>query len=235
MGEFGFQPKRITLMSGKLTLDPAIVAMMSKLEADMATRKILADMLQPNWRLLLPDFQSMLASPPPNLLTMPSPPSGVPVPYPNMYGPATPPRAGELSEVAGAIYKLPAIQGLVTRAHDEGLRQVRVLQREWETAPISEKVVMVTMTTLVVGAFITPIVANQKTRDLAFGFIKGRDLSVPGVDGLSFTILDRGGAITVPLGVPGLSGSARLQLPNSAAPSYEATITFDVMEFIKSR
>ena len=64
---------------------------------------------------------------------------------------------------------------------------------------------------------------------------KGRDLSVPGVDGLSFKILDRGGAVTAPLGVPGLSGSARLQLPNSEAPSYAATITFDVMEFIKSR
>ena len=64
---------------------------------------------------------------------------------------------------------------------------------------------------------------------------KGRDLSVPGVDGLSFKILDRGGAIAAPLGVPGLSGAARLQLPNSAAASYAATITFDVMEFIKSR
>ena len=64
---------------------------------------------------------------------------------------------------------------------------------------------------------------------------KGRDLSVPGVDGLSFKILDRGGAVTAPLGVPGLSGSARLQLPNSEAPSYEATITFAAMEFIKSR
>ena len=64
---------------------------------------------------------------------------------------------------------------------------------------------------------------------------RGHDLSVPGVDGLSFKILDRGGAVTAPLGVPGLSGSARLQLPNSAALGYEATITFDVMEFIKSR
>jgi len=222
-------------MSGKLTLDPAIIAMMAKLEADMVTRRILADMLQPNWRFLLPDFQSMLSSPPTNLFTLPSPPPGVPVPYPNMSGAVTPPRAGELSKVAGAIYKLPPVQGLLARALDEGLRQVRVLKREWETAPVSEKVVMVTMTTLVVGGLITPIVANQKTRDLAFGFIKGRELSVPGVDGLSFTILDRGGAITAPLGIHGLSGSARLQLPNSAAPSYEATITFDVMEFIKSR
>ena len=64
---------------------------------------------------------------------------------------------------------------------------------------------------------------------------KGHDLSVPGVDGLSFKILERGGAVTAPLGMPGLLDSARLQLPNSEAPSYEATITFDVMEFIKSR
>ena len=63
----------------------------------------------------------------------------------------------------------------------------------------------------------------------------GHGLSVPGVDGLSFKTLDRGAAITAPLRVPGLSEAARLQLPNSAAPGYAATITFDVMEFIKSR
>lgn len=232
MGDYGYKPKYGTLFTGRLTLDPAIVTMMADIEAQMVGRRILADMLKPNWQLILPTFQSILLAPPP--LSTPAPPLGVPIPYPNAAGPTTP-RAGELSDIAGAVYKLPAVQGIVTRAHDEGLRQVRLLRREWEAAPVSERVVMVTMTTLVAGAFITSIVANQKTRDLAFGFIKGRDLSVPGVDGLSFQILDRGGGFTTPLGLPGLSGSARLQFPNSAAPSYEATITFDVMQFLKSR
>lgn len=145
------------------------------------------------------------------------------------------PRAGELSDVAGAIYKLPAVQGLLTRAHDEGLSQVRLLRREWEIAPTSNRIIMVSMATIFAGGLIAPIIANQQTRDMAFGFIKGRDIPIPGVNGLSFQILDRGGSITTPLGIPGLSGRARLQLPNSAAPSYEATINFDVMEFIRSR
>jgi hypothetical protein len=94
---------------------------------------------------------------------------------------------------------------------------------------------MVTMATIMAGSLITPIIANQQTRDLAFGMIKGRDIPVPGVDGLSFQILDRGGAVNAPLGIPGLTGHGRLQFPNSAAPSYELTLNFDVVEFVRSR
>lgn len=233
MGEFGFQP-RVRLLDAHLTLDPQIIDMMSEIEAQMAARRILADMMRPSWHLVLPTFQSILSTPQPNVFAGPAPPAGVPAAYPNA-GLVGPPRAGDLSDVAKAIYAMPAVQGLVERAHDEGLRQVRLLRVEWETAPVSERVVMVTMATVFAGALITPIIANQQTRDLAFGLIKGRDIPIPGVGGLSFQILDGGGSITTPLGVPGLTGSARLQFPNSAGPSYEATITFDVMAFLRSR
>lgn len=233
MGEFGYRPTRIRLLDAQLTLDPDIVAMMADIEAQMAARRIIGEMLRPNWRLMLPDFQSMLASPPPNFLATPPPVAGG-MTFPRGAGPALP-RAGELSDITGAVYQLPAVQGLITRAHDEGLRQVRLLRSEWDTASTGERVTMVTMATIFAGALITPIVANQRTRDLAFGLIKERDIPVPGIDGLSFQILDRGGSITTPLGIPGLSGHARLQFPNSAAPSYEATINFDLMEFVRSR
>ncbi len=233
MGEFGYQP-RIRLLDGHLTLDPQIISMIQEIEAHMVARRILADMMRPNWNLILPTFQSILSTPQPNIFAMPVPPAGIPAPYPNAAGPVVP-RAVELSDIAGAIYQLPAVQGLLTRAHDEGLRQVRLLRTEWERAPVSERIVMVTMTAAFAGALITPVIANQPTRDLAFGLIKGHDIPIPGVGGLSFQILDAGGSITAPLGIPGLSGRARLQLPNSAAPSYEATITFDVMAFLRSR
>lgn len=232
MGEFGYRPTRIRLLDAQLTLDPDIVAMMSDIEAQMAARRILGDMLQPNWHLMLPDFQSMLTSSP-NIFATPPPVAGVTT-FPRGAGPDVP-RAGEVSDITRAVYQLPAVQGLVTRAHDEGLRQLRLLRREWDSASTGERITMVTMATIFTGALITPIVANQQTRDLAFGLIKGRDIPVPGVDGLSFQILDRGGSVTAPLVVPGLSASARLQFPNSAAPSYEATINFDVMEFVRSR
>jgi hypothetical protein len=88
----------------------------------------------------------------------------------------------------------------------------------------------------VVGSSIGIILANQPTRQAAFDFIKGRDIPIPGVDGLSFQILDRGGSITAPLGVPGLSGTARLQFPGDPThPNYNVMINFDVLEFLRSR
>jgi len=236
MGDFqlSYRPRQIRLLDQRLTLDPDIIRMMGEIEAQMAARRIISDMLRPNWNLVLPDFQSILNAAPADLFRPPpSPPTSVWA-VPRGAGPTTP-RAGELSDVTGAIYKLPVVQGLVERAHDEGFRQLRLLRSDWNNASTGERITMVTMATVVAGAFITPIIANQQTRDLAFGLIKDRDISVPGVTGLSFRLLDRGGGFTAPLGVPGLTGSARLQFPNSAAPNYEMSINFDLMEFIRSR
>ncbi len=95
---------------------------------------------------------------------------------------------------------------------------------------------MVTMTGIVLGSTIGIILANQPTRQAAFDLIKGRDIPIPGVDGLSFQILDRGGSVTVPLGVPGLSGTARLQFPGAPNdPNYSVMVNFDVMEFLRRR
>lgn len=234
MGDFGYKPQNIRLMDTKLTLDPDIVRMMGELEAQMAARRILMDILNPNWSLVLPDFQSILNTPSKDLFKSPAP-----TPPPSQWskpgaGPDKP-RPGDLSDVTKALYQLPAVQGLMTRAHDEGLRQVRLLKTEWDTAPVSDKVIMVSMATVFAGSLITPIVANQKTRLLAFDLIKGRDIPVPGIDGLSFKVLDKGLGVTTPLGVPGLSASTQFQVPNTGSPSYEFKVNFDVMAFIKSR
>ena len=95
---------------------------------------------------------------------------------------------------------------------------------------------MVSMTGIVVGSRIGIILANQPARHAAFNLIKGRDIPIPGVDGLSFQILDQGDSITAPLGVPGLSGTARLQFPGAADhPDYDVTIKLDVLELLRPR
>jgi len=234
MGDFGYQP-RIRLFDQHLTLDPDIVRMMGEIEAQMAARSILSDMLRPNWSLLLSDFQSIVNTPASDIFRTPTPSQPASVwTSPRGAGPATP-RAGEVSDVMGAVYQLQAVQRLVGLAHDEGHRQLRVLRSEWGNGSTGNRIAMVTMSALVAGGMIAPIIANQQTRDLALGLIKGRDIPVPGVDGLSFQILDRGGAVTTPLGIPGLTGSARLQFPNSSSPNYEVMINFDVMQFLRSR
>ena len=229
--EFGYRPPRIRLLDEELHLDPDIVRMIQEIEGRMAARQLITQWLRPNWQLLAPTWQSMLTQP--NLFPAtpqrPSTPQYVPG-----AGPATP-RAGELSDITHAVYQLPAVQRLVSQAHDEGLRQLRLLRTEWDSSTPADRAVAITMTTLVVGSSITIIVANQQTRQMAFDLIKGRDIPIPGVDGLSFQILERGGSVTTPLGVPGLSGSARLQVPASGRPDCEFTVKFDVMEFLRSQ
>ncbi len=221
-----YRPARIRLLDGQLQLDPETVRIIREIEARMTARQMVNLWLRPDWHSLVPTWQSMLTQPAPT--RQPSAMQFVPG-----AGPETP-RPGEFSDVAKAVYQLPVVQNIMLQAHDEGLRQLRLLGDDWERATPGQRVAMVSMSTIVVGSSLTFILANRQTRLMAFDLIKGRDIPIPGVNGLSFQILDRGGAVTAPLGVAGLSGSARMQFPSGTAPDYEFTVNFDVMEFIRS-
>src|ERR1043165_10107722 len=97
---------------------------------------------------MLPDFPSIALAPRPNIFSTPTPDNSAPAE--RVPGPVTP-HPGELSDVTSAIYQLPAVQQVVTRAHDEGMRQLGVLRREWNTAPRGQQVAMVTMATVFAG------------------------------------------------------------------------------------
>ena len=226
MDGFGYRPRRLRLLDQELHLDPDIQRLARELEAQMAARQIVGLWLRPDWNMLLPAWRTIMLQP----LPRPAGPTFTPG-----AGPDTP-RPAELSDLTAAVYQIPAVQRLVEQAHDEGLRRLRLLRADWDRASPGERAVMVTMTSIVVGSSIGIIMANRPTRQAAFDLIKGRDIPVPGVDGLSFQILDRGGSITAPLGVPGLSGTARLQFPGAPGqPDYNVMINLDVLEFLRSR
>lgn len=220
---FGYRPPRFHLLDQELHLDPDIQRMARELETRMASRQLVQLWLRPDFTL--PTWQTLMSVP------LPSPEKPLFTPG---AGPSTP-RPGDVSDVTDAIYKLPPVQGLVGQAHDEGLRQLRLLRSEWNRASPGERTVMVTMSSIVVGSSIGIILANQPTRQGAFDLIKGRDIPIPFVDGLSFQILDRGGSLTVPLG-HGFSGTTRLQFPGDAShPDYDVRVNLDVLELLRSR
>jgi hypothetical protein len=221
---FGYRPPRFHLLDQELHLDPDIQRMALELETQMASRQVVGLWLRPDFTL--PAWQ--------NIMSQPLPRPAEPLFTPGA-GPSTP-RPGDFSDVTDAIFQLPPVQSLVERAHDEGLRQLRLLRAEWRRAKPGERAVMVTTSGIVVGSSIGIILANQPTRQAAFDLIKGRNIPVPGVDGLSFQILDHGGSVTAPLGIPGLSGTARLQFPGGPRdPDYEAMIKLDLLELLRSR
>ena len=62
-GDFGYRPPRFRLMNEQLHLDPEITRTIQEIEARMAARQMVNQFLQPDWQLLMPTWQSILARP----------------------------------------------------------------------------------------------------------------------------------------------------------------------------
>ena len=240
MSDIGYRPPRKNPFDGKLGFDPAVTARTKEMSRRLAAGKLVQGVTAPRWRLMKPTFQSMLTQPSPGAFRGSSP-SVFPAltePVP-VKAPWTPdgdaPHAGDLSDVAAAIFALPAVQELARKAAEKGLDDMDAAWRDWLEAPPLKKTGTVALATLVLGGAIYPIISNQKRRDIAFGLIKDQEIPVPGVEGMTFTILDHGGGLSAPLGVPGLSGGGELEFENSKVTSYKVTIKFDLGEFHKAR
>jgi len=237
MTGFGYRPPQYRLLDSKLTLSPETQAFMNRIAAEMAAKAWMDKLMAPDFELSMPVFHEYLLQPPvtltpPGMLWPAATPQSAPKP-PNP-GPSTP-EPGEMKDVAKAIYKLPIVQSIVQRANDEAMKHLRALKVEWGAMPTGEKVIAVSTSVITAAAFITPILANKETRLLAFDFIKGKDIPVPGVTGLSFKILDHGGGASVPLYVPGLKFDGSLQVPPQGPVNFNAMVTWDVTEFWRSR
>ncbi|MDB5661235.1 MAG: hypothetical protein JWS10_3850 [Cypionkella sp.] len=236
MSGFGYQPKPLNLMNEKLTLSPETQAMIADIEAKMAARAWMEAMLAPRWADLIPMLQLSTLRP-----VVVGPVAGAPaawlVPLPAGTGPTAPnpgpatPHAGEAKDVLEAVYKLPIVQKQVGLLQDEAKRQWGVLKGESKVAPTGEKVLMVSSTVVVAGAFIAPILAVRDTRLMAFGLIKDKWLPVPGLDGYKIKLLDEGAGVTVPLPIPGLTVEAESQFLQSGTKPTTIMFQFDLMEF----
>ena len=236
MSGYGYQPKPMNLMPGKLTLSPETLAIIAEIEAKMAARAWMEAMLTPKWEDLAAMFQLATLRP-----VVIGPVAGAPaawmVPLPAGAGPTAPnpgtetPHAGEAKDVLDAIYKLPIVQKQVGLVQDEAKRQWGVFKLEWNAAPTGEKVLMVSSSVVVATAMIAPILAVRDTRLMAFGLIKDKWLPVPGLDGYKIKLLDEGAGVTVPLPVPGLTVEAESQFLQSGTKPTTIMFQFDLMEF----
>ncbi|MES2436157.1 MAG: hypothetical protein V4586_20275 [Pseudomonadota bacterium] len=240
MSGYGYQPKPLNLMTGKLTLSPETQAMIAEIEAKMAAKAWMEAMLAPKWIDLMPTLQLTTLRP-----VVVGPVAGAPaawlVPLPAGAGPTAPnpgpatPHAGEAKDVLDAVYKLEIVQKQVGIVQDEAKRQWGIFKGEWKAAPTGDKALIVTSSVIVAGSFIAPILAVRDTRLFAFGLIKDKWLPVPGLDGYKIKLLDEGAGVTVPLPVPGLTVEAESQFLQSGTKPTTIMFQFDLMEFWKKK
>ena len=248
--EFGYDRKPLTFFPElELKLDPEIERMMMEIEASLFAKMLLERWLEPDFKVLLPHWPDLISAPP-AVPYGPAPPPSVPM-LPPATGPSTAkpptppkppgppgadppkPKPADLSDLAKAIYKTEVVQGLVKKAHDEAWRQLRVLRLEWQQSNTGTKVASVSVAGLVVGGTLTAILANQPTRERAFGLLKNRDIPVPLVPGLSFKYFDNDLPKPSTTYTPG--PPAPLPGPADKPLGQGVIINFDVAEFIRSR
>lgn len=206
---------RYRLFDNKLTLDPDLMAGFSETLARMKTQMAMDAFLRPNWQLFTPDLMSFLKLPPPNLLTLPTPPA-LPA-YKPGEGPDVA-HGADVSDLLDAVSKTSPFQNLSKLAYAEGMRQLFVFEKEWKKSDTYSKIAMVSMGGVVAAGIIGPILYAKPTREMALGLLNGRDIPVPKLDGFKFKLLvpdDKtgkgwGGGATVPLPRGGsVSGSAQ--------------------------
>ena len=234
MGGFGYGWQRppLRLLDEELHLDPKIEAQIRVLQMQQERERLQRLLLQPEfWRFSQWHLNWMLRQP----LPKPSPPV-----VPRGKGPVTP-KPAELGDLAKAVWAVPAIRRGVTQLGDSVTHDFRL---GWSRAGAGEKAAIISTGLVLSGGALLGALANPDSRLQLLTFADGKNIPVPGVDGLSFKLKRRdssisGGGVAFPLGVPGLSGRANFNAGQGSRwlrdAQYDFFLSFDVMEFLRKR
>jgi hypothetical protein len=164
-----------------LTLDPSIEAEMRRLELE----RLLQETLEPKTvRKALADVDLKLVEPPPSLAKDAEiPATGDDPVVPAKAVPETP-READGGDVLEAIAAVPAVDHALTILKtDAGSR----ISRDWGALSGPEKALVVTSGVSIAGGALGGALVHADSRDFLLQQLHGRDIPVPGVDGLSVT------------------------------------------------
>ncbi len=223
--QLGWRPGPISLGDFTLKLDPEIEAQIRVLNARMAAAipAVRPIVLAPPWSMLSPSILNrLLVSPPPARPAAPLVPRGA--------GPSTP-RPAEMGDLLRAVWAVPSIQHAAMGVVD---RVERDLSRGWSRATTAERGLVIGWGAIT-AATLAPLLADADTRMGLLRFLEGKDIPVPGVNGLSLRVGPRGGGGTWNnFLVPGLSIGGGAQ-GSDGGVQWNGRVTFDIAEFLRSR
>jgi hypothetical protein len=212
---------RFSLGDFRLQLDPAIQAEIQALQAGRPAPRLRQLILQPPWSRIQQDRLDRILSQPP--------PPGAPPLVPRGAGPRTA-RAAEVGDLMNALWAVPAM-----RQTAEGLmgRLTLRLRQGWDRAPIGERAVVVSSAAAMSGLALAGVLSNDEARNRAFQLIVGRDIPVPGVDGLSVRFRPRGGQFTASdIAGTGVTVRAGAQQSAGGQMQYDVMLTLDVTRYL---
>jgi len=171
------QPSKSLLTGGPgaLKLDPEIEAKMRAIKFELDIMRLRGSFLKPDFNLLRGiDLGSPItgaAKPPAPLV-------------PRGKGPAKP-RPGKAGDLMSAFMGVPAIKRAVDNIKGKATDKLR---HDWKSLSTGGKVATISTAVLISGSALAGILSHDKARQEALEFIQGKNIPVPGVTGLSFSI-----------------------------------------------
>jgi hypothetical protein len=139
-----------------------------------------------------------------------------------------------VGDLLRAIWRIPAVEQAATRLTDQ------LTDDFWRRRSTGERVLIVTWGTIIAGGTLAGILGNRESRVWALDRINGQDLSIPGVDGLSFRLYAAEGAPTgagatveLPRGFTISGDSSPRELPGGlTVQDHRFTIQLNLLEAI---
>ncbi len=110
------------------------------------------------------------------------------------------PRAGSVGDVLKAANGLRIVQDLENRMNDEASRQIRLFKADWKKSPWLDRSFEIVLTAPLVASALGTILGADDARHFAFNLLKGKEIPLPPVPGLSFQIDNFGKADSFLLG-----------------------------------
>ena len=123
-----------------------------------------------------------------------------PSPFYKIHDPATmrgepsAPKPGAAGDVLKAFMGLPVVQINVDKIKDLGMAQLRFLKRDWDEAPWRDRIPAIVLTSSLAAGVVGAVLGVDDARHFAFKSLKGMDVPVPWVPGLSVHVDDMGKA-----------------------------------------
>lgn len=200
----------------QLQLDPELMAQFRAMAAGQPAPRLRHLFLHPNWQQMRQDeLNRLLRQPPPS----PQPPL-----VPAGAGPDEA-RVATAADLFSAIWGIPSVQAAVNRLLDG-------VQRDFSQLTTGQTALVVTQAALILGGVGTAINLQDDPPGMPLSLILGRSIPVPGVDGLSFQLLHRGGQLSLSnIAGSGVSARASGQAVDNRFRG-EVMITLDLQQII---
>ena len=105
-------------------------------------------------------------------------------PVPPGKGPAKP-RPGKAGDILSALMGVPSVKQAVDNVKENAANKLR---RDWNRLSAGEKAGTISTAVLITGGALAGVILNDQARREALEFVQGKNIPVPGVTGLTFSI-----------------------------------------------